>query len=130
MKKILLVAGLILVLGAFMIGCAAKSDEEAVEDAITGMISAYNAEDYDKCLTYLVGINSENKETIKASLAWAHGFIGDITVEKIENVTVNGSSATAKVTFKMGEETDSSQMTLTKVDGKWKMAGDDVFSQD
>jgi hypothetical protein len=129
-KKILLIGVLVLVLGAFVVGCATKSDEAAVEDSIRGLISAYNAEDYDKCMTYLKGITDETEDTVKAALAMAHGFVGDINVDKVENVTVNGSTATARVTFRMGDETDTSEMTLTKVDGKWKMAGNDVFSQD
>ena len=129
MKKILFIGALVLLLGAFVVGCA-KSDEQAVEDSIRGMIAAYNAEDYDKCMTYLDGVTDGEEAEIKAGLAMVHGFIGEITIDKIENVTVNGSTATAKVTFKMGEETDTSEMTLTKVDGKWKMGVEDAFPQD
>jgi hypothetical protein len=129
-KRVLLVCGLVLVLGVFLVGCATKTDAEAVEDSITGLIAAYNAENYDKCLTYLVGITDENKAEIKAGLAWLHGFMGNITVTKVENIVVNGSSATANVTLKFGEQTQTSNMTLSKVDGKWKMSGEDMFSQD
>lgn len=127
MKKILLMSALVLILGAFVVGCgASKTDEEAVEDTIRDMMAAYNAENYDKCLTYLAGVTDE--DVTKAALTLLQATMGDVTIDKIENVTVNGSNATADVTLKMGDQTDTTEMTFTKVDGKWKMAWEDIFS--
>ena len=131
MKKLLLISVLIVTFGALFLGCAgeAQSETEAVEDAVTGLFSAYNAGNYDKCMDYLVGITDENEDTIKAGLATAHGFTGDIVVQ-VENVTVDGSTATATVTATIQNQTQTTEMTLTKVNGKWKMAGEEAFSQD
>ena len=131
MKRLLLVSVLMVTLGIIFVGCAseAQSDTAAVEDAITGIFSAYNAGDYDKCLTYLVGITDENRDTIKAGLTMAHGFTGDITINKIENVTVNGSTATATVTATVQNQTQTTEMTLNKVGNKWMMAGEEAFGQ-
>ena len=131
MKKLLLASIVLVTLGIMSLGCAAEaqSDAAAVEDAITGIFAAYNADNYDKCLNYLVGVTDENRDTIKAGLAMAHGFTGDITVNKIENVTVNGTTATATVTMTMQEQTQTTTMTLNKVGNHWKMAGEEAFGQ-
>ena len=129
MKKFLFIGALVLLLGAFVVGCA-KSDEQAVEDTITDMFAAYNAEDYDKCLTYVQGVTDGTRDMIKTQLNVAHGLTGDINIDKIENVTVNDSSATAKVTFKVQDQTQSVNMTLAKVDGKWKLGMQDIFPED
>ena len=131
MKRLLLISVLLVTFGIAVLGCAAEaqSDDAAVEDAITGMFTAYNDGDYDGCLKYLNGITAENRETIKAGLAMAHGFTGDITINKIEDVTVNGSTATAKVTATMQEQTQTTTMTLNKVGNKWMMNGEEAFGQ-
>lgn len=131
MKKLLFVSLLVVTLGIVLLGCAAeaKSDADAVEDAITGIFSAYNSGDYDKCLTYLVGITNENRETIKAGLAMAHSFTGDITINNVENVTVDGSTATATVTATIQNQTQTTEMTLNKVGDKWMMSGEEAFGQ-
>lgn len=131
MKRLLLISVILVTFGIVSLGCAAEaqSDTAAVEDAITGIFAAYNADNYDKCLNYLAGITDENRETIKAGLAMAHGFTGDITVNNIENVTVDGSTATATVTMTMQEQTQTTTMTLNKVGNKWKMAGEEAFGQ-
>jgi hypothetical protein len=128
-KKLLLISVLIVTLGMLLVGCTASTEEEKVEDAITGLVSAYNDENYDKCLTYLVGITDENEDIIKAQLAVGHAFTGDIELGKIENTTVNGSTATATVTLVILDESDTSEMTLNKVNGSWKIPGEALFSQ-
>ena len=128
MKKLLLIPVLIVTLGMVLVGCAASTEEEKVEDAITGLVSAYNDENYDKCLTYLVGITDENEDIIKAQLALGHGFTGDIELGNIENITINGSTATATVNLTVLDESDTSEMTLTKVNGSWKIPGEAIFS--
>lgn len=131
MKRLLLISVILVTFGIAVLGCAAEaqSDTAAVEDAITGIFADYNDGDYDGCLNYLVGVTDENRETIKAGLAMAHGFTGDITVNKVENVTVNGSTATATVTATIQDQTQTTTMTLNKVGNKWKMNGEDAFGQ-
>jgi len=130
-KKLLLLSVVLVTFGILVLGCAAEaqSDTAAVEDAITGVFAAYNADNYDKCLNYLVGITDENRETIKAGLAMAHSFTGDITVDKIEDVTINGSTATAMVSATIQNQTQTQEMTLNKVGNHWKMAGEEAFGQ-
>jgi len=62
-------------------------------------------------------------------------FVQSIEVTKIEKITVDGSSATAKVTLKVtltaalggGSMEQTIDLPLSKVDGKWKFAGDDII---
>lgn len=128
MKKFLLISAVLVVLPMIFVGCA-KSESADVKDSITGFVSAYNAEDYDQCLTYLLGITDENKDTIKTALAAYHGFAGDFEVNKIENITVDESTATATVTFAIKGQTQTKEITLNKVDNIWKMSGDSFTSQ-
>ena len=128
MKKFLLISAVLVVLAMIFVGCA-KSESAAVEDSITGFVSAYNTQDYDQCLTYLLGITDENKDTIKTALVAYHGFAGDFEVTKIENITVDESTATATVTFTIKGQAQTKVMTLNKVDDSWKMAGDSFLSQ-
>jgi len=127
-KKFLLISAVLVVLAMVFVGCA-KSESAAVEDSITGFVSAYNTGDYDQCLTHLLGITDENKDFMKTALAAYHGFAGDFEVNKIENITVDESTATATVTFTIQSQTQTKEMTLNKVDDTWKMAGDSFLSQ-
>jgi hypothetical protein len=127
-KKFLLISAVLVVLAMIFVGCA-KNESADVKDSITGFVSAYNAGDYDQCLTYLLGITDENKDTIKTALAAYHGLAGDFEVNKIENVTVNESTATATITFTIQGQTQTKEMTLNKVDNTWKMSGDSFLSQ-
>ncbi len=130
MKKFLLISAVLVVLAMIFVGCA-KSESAAVEDSITGFVSAYNTEDYDQCLTHLLGITDETKDFMKTALAEYHGFAGDFEVNKIENVTVDEATATATatVTFTIKGQAQTKVMTLNKVDDSWKMAGDSFLSQ-
>jgi uncharacterized protein YerC len=108
-----------------LVGCAstgAATEEERVKDTINGLFDAYNAENYEKCLTYLADVPEAAEEATIAGLEMARELAGELTVEKIENVTVDGSTATAKVTIGAQGQTQAMDLTLTKHDGSWKMS--------
>jgi hypothetical protein len=104
MSRHLWALALVVGLAVVLTGCACESgtttgDSEAIRDTIYGFVDAYNGKDYQKCLSYLTGWDDSSSEEAQISLLeMARGFTGWMTVEKIENITISGSTATAIVT--------------------------------
>jgi len=100
-------------------------------------VDAFNDGDYEKCTDYLVGITDANKAQIAGELEGLEAFVESMEVMKIEEIKVDGSSATAKVTLKVtttaalgGQAMEQTiELPLSKVDGKWKFAGEDIIPQ-
>ena len=136
MRKLVLVLALLVAVPVMLVGCA-KSDSAAIKDSINGFVAALNDGDYEKCTDYLVGVTDANKAAIAAELTGLEIFVQSIEVTKIEEITVDGSSATAKVTLKVtltaalggGTADQTIDLPLSKVDGKWKFAGEDIIPQ-
>lgn len=134
MKKLVLVIALLLVIPVMLIGCS-KSDSADIKDSINGFVSALNAKDYDKCTDYLVGVTDANKAAIATELSGLEAYVQKTEVTKIEEIEVDGSSATAKVTLKVtlsaalgGSSAEQTiDLPLSKVDGKWKFTGEDII---
>ncbi len=134
MRKLVLVIALLVAIPVMLVGCA-KSDSAAIKDSINGFVAALNDGDYEKCTDYLVGITTANKAAIAAELGGLEAFVQNIEVTKIEEINVDGSSATAKVTMNVtlaaalggGSMEQTIDLPLSKVDGKWKFAGDDII---
>ena len=103
-------------------GICAKSDAARIEDTIEGFFSAYNAADFDQCLGYLMVTTEEEREATKAALAVAHAASGDIRIDDITDITIDGTTATAKVTATIQDEPHTQRLALEKVDGTWKLS--------
>jgi len=119
MKKLVLAIALLLVIPVMVVGCG-KSEAAGVKSSINGFVSAYNGKDYEKCTDYLVGVTDATKDAAKAGLEMARGISGEIEVTSIETPSIDGDSATAKVTVKVMGQSETSTVSFTKVDGKWK----------
>jgi hypothetical protein len=97
-------------------------------------VAAYNAGEWDQCVTYIVGITDENKETIKGTLQGFKMVAQSIEVTSIDEIEIDGSTATAKVTLNVTlvgvaqpmEKTI--QLTLSKVDGTWEFSLGDLIA--
>jgi hypothetical protein len=118
-KKLVLVIALLLVIPVMLVGCS-ESESDNVKNTINDFVGAYNAKDYDMCTGYLLGVTDANKETMKAGLGMARDVSGEIEVTSIEDVSVDGDSATAKVTVKVMGQSQTNTVSFTKADGKWK----------
>jgi hypothetical protein len=134
MKKLVLVLALLVAIPVMLVGCA-KSNSASIKDSINGFVAAVNDGDYEKCTDYLVGVTDANKAAIAAELGGLKVYVQNIEVTKIEEINVDGSSATAKVTMKVtlaaalggGSMEQTIDLPVSKVDGKWKFAGDDII---
>jgi ketosteroid isomerase-like protein len=134
MSRHLLALALVVALAAVIVGCGCESrtatdDTAAIEDTIYSFVDAYNANDYQKCLSYLTGWSDSSSEEAQISLLeMARGFTGEMTVEKIEDITISGSTATAMVTSSWeypdedGRYTNAPgvEVNLEKDGGTWK----------
>ena len=131
MKRLVLVVALLAAIPAMLVGCS-ESESETVKHSITEFVNAFNAGDYEMCTAFLVGITDANKETIKGQLqALKEQNQLNLEVVSIDEVSVDGSSATAKVTLKVTYGGQSAEQTITiplsKVNGTWKFAGEDII---
>jgi len=126
MKKLVLVLALLVAAPLVLAGCS-DSESETIEHRITEFATAYNNEDYEMCTGFLVGIGATNKETVKAQLASGHQMTGDVEITSIEDITINGPSATAKVTVVVQGQSQTNEISLSRVNGTWKFEGGDFF---
>ena len=115
-----------------MVSCGGGTtkDVTAIEETIRGYVTTFNAEDFDKCLTYFT--DYEDKEDALAFLSYMRNLSGPLELREVKDIAifppaVPGSSqtATAAVSFTtiMGEE-GTDQIGLKKVDSKWKIVWD------
>ena len=134
MSKHLLALALVVALAVVLVGCGSETgpetgDAAAVRDTIYGYVDAYNAKDYQRCLSYLTGWRPSYSEDDALSLIQvARESTGLMTVEKIEDITISGSTATAVVTSSWENPDADGKLTnapgevvnLNKDGGTWK----------
>ena len=128
-RNLVLAIALMLAIPVILLGCskgesAAKTDSQAYEDTLKGFLSAYDSGNYDKCLTYMLGMSSASagaRDAMKTGLSVGHGGTGDIKVTKIENISIGQSSATADVTYIVQGHTLTQPTTLYKEGDSWKV---------
>lgn len=135
MKKVILTS---LVGILISINLYAQKDMEAVKQTITAFTQAGDSNDADKLETYLddnfrVVMNrlfGSNEVSVMPKSVYldkirSKEFGGDKRKLTIENVVVNGNTASAKVTFAGAKMTFISLVTLVKDDkGDWKLISD------
>jgi hypothetical protein len=128
-RKLVLVIALLVAVPVILVGCN-KSGPDAFEDTLKGFFSAYNAGNYDKCLTYMPGMKEASEGTrdaMKTALQTSHSRDGDIEVIKIENITVGESTGTADMTCKVQGYTITREVTLDKTGGSWWINWEQLF---
>ena len=105
-----------------LVGCGkAESESARVEHSINGFVAAYNDEDFDKCTDYLTGVTDDaTKLTAMANVQSVRQLGGEIEVNSIDSMSIQGKVATANWTITTNGVTATSAIALYKVDGKWK----------
>ena len=137
MRKLVLAIALLVAIPVMLVGCA-KSDSASIKDSINGFAAAVNDGDYEKCTDYLLGVTDANRAAIATQLEQGlKPVVQSMETTKYEEIKVDGSSATAKVTLKVtltaalgsGSMEQTIDLPLTEVDGKWKFSGDAIMPQ-
>jgi len=122
MKKLLVVGILVVAVTAGILVPILWRDggeHSAIEDTIRGYVEAYNAQDYDQCLTYFTDYGDEADAL--GDLAFYRSLSGELGYRRIDDIAISGQTATVTVVFVIGGEEGTDQMQLKKVNGKWKI---------
>jgi hypothetical protein len=133
MKRLVLAIALLVAIPVMLVGCA-KSESAAVKDDINGFADAYNAGDYDQCVTYIVGITDANKETIKGTLQGFKLVAQSIEIASVKEIKIDGSTATTKVTLNVtivgvAQPVEKTiDLSLSKVEGTWEFSLGDLMA--
>ena len=133
MRKLVLAIALLVAVPVMLVGCA-KSDSAAVKDDINGFADAYNAGDYDQCVTYIVGITDANKATIEGTLQGFKMVAQNIEVTSIDVTKIDGSTATTKVTLNVtivgvAQPVEKTiDLSLNKVGDTWEFSLGDLMA--
>jgi hypothetical protein len=129
-RNLVLVIALLLVMPVVLLGCGSKKSEiPAVEASINGFADAYASEDYQTCVGYLTETTDSTRDTIIQQLSGFHQITPKIQMDSIDNVAVNGSTATADVTLTVLSKQATVKMTLSKSDGTWKFSIADLLTE-
>ena len=120
MKRFLIVLAMLAVLLS-VAACSSggTGDTEAIKDTIEGYVTAYNAGDFAKCLTYFTDFGEEDDAL--AFLSSLRDMSGELTLQEVKDISVSGQMATAKVVFTVGSEQGTDEMQLKKVQGQWRI---------
>ena len=121
-KLVTIVCLLLLALPLLLVGCEkSESDSAKIEATVREGIAAYNARDFEKCLTYVADLSEEKKATLTELLPGLRVMTGLVALVKIENIDIGGSSATADVTGTAQGETRTVTVGFKKQDGSWRV---------
>jgi hypothetical protein len=117
-----------IVFAVVLVGCASEDDIEmapgdstAIKDTIEGFWSAYNAQDYDKCLSYVQDTYNVGAGGVKDLFKAKWEQIGEVTVVSIANPKISGSTVTVDVavTYRGQSQPETWDFPVTKKDGSW-----------
>jgi hypothetical protein len=121
-KLVTIVCLLLLAFPLLLLGCEkSESDSAKIEATVREGIAAYNARDFEKCLTYVADLSEEKKATLTELLPGLRVMTGLVALVKIENIDIGGSSATADVTGTAQGETRTVTVGFKKQDGSWRV---------
>jgi hypothetical protein len=123
---LLLVVLLMLIPTGLLTGCSGSggnSDAAAIKDTIRGYFDAYNAQDYENWANYMTGLSEQDKVAMESQFSMARALTGEVTLQKIENVIVSGSTATATVTLfsNLYNKQGTDEVKLAEENGTWKL---------
>ena len=101
-----------------------REDPLAIEEAIRGFFDAFNGMQYDRCLSHVVMSVDAEKDRLIGLLRLARYFSGTIDVQRVTNITVADSQATAVVNAMVRGEATKEEVQLLKAGTGWKVLWD------
>jgi hypothetical protein len=126
MRTLFLAALLLPAIALLACGGGGNSDENQVESVIRSYIDYYIKSEPAEMYALLDAGSQErcSEENFVSFISKARDALGDreFKIEQVANLVVEGDSASATVIATVdGEETDSTDNTLVKEDGVWKL---------
>jgi hypothetical protein len=101
-----------------------REDPLAIEEAIRGFFDAFNGMQYDRCLTHVAMSVDAEKDRLIGLLRLARYFSGTIDVQRVTNITIADSQATAVVNAMVRGEATREEVQLLKAGTGWKVLWD------
>jgi hypothetical protein len=101
-----------------------REDPLAIEEAIRGFFDAFNGMQYDRCLSQVAMSVDAERDRLIGLLRLARYFSGTIDVQRVTNITINDSNASAVVNAIVRGEATKEEVQLLKVGTGWKVLWD------
>ena len=103
-----------------LVGCSCNGeDTTAIKTVINNKWDEYNQGDYDMALIYCTNYKDKDKEIDR--MTTVKNAIGNVTVQFIEDIYIDGPEAKANVTLYIAGQTYTDEVKLVKLYGGWKI---------
>jgi hypothetical protein len=101
-----------------------REDPLAIEETVRGFFDAFNGMQYERCLSHVaMGVDAERDRLI-GLLRLARYFSGAIEVQRVTNITIVDSQASAIVNAMVRSEATREEVKLVKAGTGWKLLWD------
>jgi len=101
-----------------------REDPLAIEETIRGFFDAFNGMNYDRCLSHVAMSVDAEKGRLTGLLRLARYFSGVVDVQRVTNITISDSQASAIVNAIVRGEATKEEVKLIKVGVGWKLLWD------
>jgi hypothetical protein len=101
-----------------------REDPLAIEEAIRGFFDAFNGMNYDRCLSHVAMNVDAERDRLIGLLRLARYFSGAVDVQRVTNITISDSQASAIVNAMVRGEATKEEVKLVKVGTGWKLLWD------
>ena len=111
-----------ILLSILVFGACGSNDNEVIRDVVNSFYSAWNDNDFERCLDLLSSNSGYSEDNIE-NMNEARENSGELIVTSLEKPVVSGETATilAEVTS-TNQQAESLEISLVKEDGHWKLA--------
>ena len=101
-----------------------REDPLAIEEAIRGFFDAFNGMNYDRCLSHVAMSVDAERDRLVGLLRLARYFSGAVEVQRVANIAISDSQASAIVNAMVRGEATKEEVQLLKVGTGWKVLWD------
>jgi len=98
-----------------------REDPLAIEETIRGFFDAFNGMNYDRCLGHVAMSVDAERGRLIGLLRLARYFSGAIDVQRVTNITISDSQASAMVNAMVRGEATKEEVELVKAGTGWKL---------
>jgi hypothetical protein len=101
-----------------------REDPLAIEETVRGFFDAFNGMNYDGCLSHVAMNVDVERGRLVGLLRLARYFSGAVEVQRVTNITISDSQASAIVNAMVRGEATKEEVELVKVGTGWKLLWD------